>query len=472
MKNRWLSLKLGPMAVTTLALGPVTRRSFLGSAGLLLATGVGCGGDEPAGEAADSASPDSLEDEFDPTFDATAVPEDPSYAPLPIIIGALDATSIRAASFVESARQVAWRVWRDGDKTQQTKAFSSDADAGWVETFATGLEKDTAYSVAMFVGEGRLAGPGGGPTGPPVARSIIGRFRTAPADGDTPTLVFGLAASTFAKTSAAIDALALAPKAATLHLGGLCDTANATDLASVQDAWRKQLDSDPLRALFTSASCLTVPSASEFAGSAPVPDNKKGYGDALPAHPAKTTGALYSSHRWGKTAEVFVLDVMTERATAPEPTIVSKAQLDWLAAALLASPCRFKLIMTPAPVVMAPAEALPALSWVDFPADRAALIAAASATTGAMFLTRGLGLGSVHRVDLEGPGAALWELAGPPASDDPYAGSGVLGDGLESIWTGTSRGAATLLVDGVAGSLRLDLIDDAGANGASVLIPA
>jgi hypothetical protein len=417
--------------------------------GSLLAGGIGCSDDTGASTLDASSDLSSDVDDFDPIFSADDVPEDPTYAPLPLIVGAPEPTRVRVTCYVEEARRVAWRVWRDGDRLSETKAFISDVVDDYAEAFATGLVADTDYYVAMFVGEGRLAGQGRSPTGPPVARSRVGRFRTPPADDASPTLRFALVSATFEDASPALDTLAADARAATLHVGGLVTTAGAESLAEVRAAWREQLGHSSLGALFTGSLTLTVPSESELAGSPTTQEQKRIYSEALPAHPT-TTSALWARHRWGKTAEVFLLDTATESETG----LVSTEQLTWLSSALAESPCRWKLVVTAAPVVDAPLTALPAAAWARHAEQRSALVDALEATQGVIILTRGVGFGSVHRLGEGGP----WEISVPPAAVDPWTGSGPAPDAL---WTGSGVGAASLTLDADKATVQLVVADGA-----------
>ncbi|MBT9559991.1 MAG: hypothetical protein IV100_28430 [Myxococcales bacterium] len=429
--------------------GAWSRRAFLVATGSLLAGGVGCSGDAAA-SATDIAEGDGEDvDDFDPVFTVDDVPEDPTYAPLPLIVGAPEPTRVRVTCFVEEARRVAWRVWRDGDLLSETKAFISDVVDDYAEALATGLLPNTEYYVAMFVGEGRLAGQGRSPTGPPVARSRVGRFRTPPADDASPTLRFALVSATFEDASPALDAIAADSRAASVHVGGLVTTAGAKSLADVRAAWREQLGHSSLGALFTGSLTLTVPSASEVAGIAPLEDQKRLYSEALPATPAPS-GALWGRHRWGKTAEVFLLDTATES----ESGLVSTEQLTWLASALAESPCRWKLVVTAAPAVEALMDALPAAAWAHHPDQRTAFLDALSASPDVIVLTRGVGFGSVHRLGALGP----WEISVPPAAVDAWAGPGPAPDAL---WTGSGVGAAWLTLDAEKATVQLITSDGA-----------
>lgn len=132
---------------------------------------------------------------------------------------------------------------------------------------------------------------------------------------------------------------------------------------------------------------------------------------------------IWRSFKWGRTAELFVLDCRGERNHAASEYI-SEAQLQWLEDGLAKSDAVFKLVLNSVPVSSYPAALFQAFNddrWEGFPAQRQRLLEFVDAhRDGVLWLTGDFHIGVAGRVALEGVGAQQVELAcGPAGSNAP-----------------------------------------------------
>ena len=125
---------------------------------------------------------------------------------------------------------------------------------------------------------------------------------------------------------------------------------------------------------------------------------------------------------WGEVFEVLVLDSRGERHG---DRIVSDAQLAWAIDRLERSTATFKLVLVSVHVIDHGAL----LSfvnqedrWQGYPAQREALLAAAEAAPGVLFVTGDMHYGAIQRVGPPGAiGEDLWEVAAGPGGSELFA---------------------------------------------------
>ncbi len=134
---------------------------------------------------------------------------------------------------------------------------------------------------------------------------------------------------------------------------------------------------------------------------------------------------LWRSFRWGRTAEVFVLDSRGERrpstrSTDPSrgSTYLSRRQMDWLKSGLRSSPCVFKFIVNSVPIVdRAGADSD---NWNGYASQRREILnhIANNNLRGVVWLSGDVHFGGVCRVEAEGPWSNIWEVVmGPSGSN-------------------------------------------------------
>lgn len=131
-------------------------------------------------------------------------------------------------------------------------------------------------------------------------------------------------------------------------------------------------------------------------------------------------GGIWRSVRWGRTAELFVLDCRSERALF---RYMSDAQLDWLVEGLQNSPCAFKIIVNSVPATdlsFIPVAGLieAADRWQGYPVQRDRLMNAVGDTSGVLFISGDFHVGGAARVEPAGrPASGVVEvLCGPGGS--------------------------------------------------------
>ena len=128
----------------------------------------------------------------------------------------------------------------------------------------------------------------------------------------------------------------------------------------------------------------------------------------------------WRSLKWGKTAELFILDSRSERDRA-RGEYLSPEQLDWLVKGVEQSDAVFKLILNTVPIGAFDAPFFAPFSednWQGFPAQREELLTRLEATgaQGVMFLSGDFHFACFGRVAKSGPGSTLFEaLVGPGA---------------------------------------------------------
>ncbi|MFO0630425.1 MAG: alkaline phosphatase D family protein [Polyangiales bacterium] len=135
---------------------------------------------------------------------------------------------------------------------------------------------------------------------------------------------------------------------------------------------------------------------------------------------------IWRSFRWGRVAEVFVLDVRGERRRS-RGEYISEAQLDWLRAGLRASNAVFKFIVTSKPItgrVPIGAENSREDYWESFRDQREALLRFVETIRGVVFLSGDVHYGAVARVEASGPYRDIREV---------YMGPGGSGEAMGAI---------------------------------------
>ena len=134
---------------------------------------------------------------------------------------------------------------------------------------------------------------------------------------------------------------------------------------------------------------------------------------------------VWRSFRFGKTAEIFVLDCRSERTPrgrlGPDAQFISKEQLSWLQNGLKNSECAFKLVMTSVPIADVPGADFTAFDfdrWEGYNAQRLKLLSFIedNQIPRVVFVSGDLHLAYAGRVAMSGPGKKLLEfLVGPGA---------------------------------------------------------
>lgn len=293
------------------------------------------------------------------------------------------------------------------------ESLSVVADVARVEL--TDLAPDTAYSLVVE-----------GDTG----RSPVCRFRTALDDTGWRVLVLG-ASSCLGRDGAPWASLSHAADHALdlfLLLGDTVYADGATDYDSYRSYWGAALSTDGLRDLALSTSLVATWDDHEVTNNwswdtagmdLRYADALAAFEDALPHRPSAGGGAFWRSQRWGRVAEVFVLDCRSERIGG---RYLSEEQTEWFVSSVLASSAVFKVVLTSVPIadmyaLFAELEADDA--WRGFAEERTSLLERIRGVTGVLFVSGDIHMGFVAAVDRAGgPGEGLWEVCAGPAGSD------------------------------------------------------
>lgn len=401
----------------------IRRRELLGlGAGLVVASACGSSPEEgpaerklaaPEPEPADGAQPWAL--------DPAALPEVAAISG--VHAGAASATGAVLSMWGEAAQTL--RVWRTRPSGERVLAVEQRVEPvdGVLRAAVEGLGAGW-YAYAFFdVDDAR--------------RSPIGRFRTAFAPGDLrPLTVGGLTCTNLRHTP--FDGLAAAadePVDVFVHVGDFTYADGAVTKADYLEKYRATFSEGGYPKLFAQAGYYYTWDDHEFANdfdptrlpAEQLAAAKAAAFDAL-VIPHDDQGRIWRSHRWGHTAEIFVLDCRTERVPSSRATdgaqYLSGEQRAWLERALVESPCRYKIILNSVPMARLPAglwDIAVGDRWQGYEADRARLLAhlELNQVEGVVFVSGDFHCGFVAKVEPTGWASRYLDIAVGPTGNGP-----------------------------------------------------
>jgi alkaline phosphatase D len=373
------------------------------------------------------------------------------------------------------------RVWRDVDANAtpapgpgeivlvQQLDVTADVD-GTVKVVVDGLAPSTWYRYAFFVGDD-------------VARSVVGRVRTAWAEdwlwpitlAATTCTNVGFAPFATLQRTAELDADVF------VHTGDMVYADGSTTADEYRGHWERALADPGYRAVLARQGGYFAWDDHEFDNNVnPETTPAAQLQVAADAFFANTpmarnaTGGLWQSFVWGRTLELIVLDCRTERRpstrTTDQPVYIGPEQLAWLKDRLKNSPCRFKAVVNSVPMTRMPELWPPPDRWQGYGAQRDELLAfvAAEGITDVWFLSGDFHVGFVGRVEPEGPHRQTWEVAVGPGGNlgNPLAFLASQDDYREQVFPADQflygRGelaATTLTFDPLRGQVRVRFVD-------------
>jgi alkaline phosphatase D len=463
-----------------------TRRDFLRKGAALAATGlVGCGSGEVSGR------PSGRRDDGVPAPGGGGLPPAPPAPPplasplavdapertpestlFPLGIASGDALPSAAVVWTRYAgtsplRVVVWEM--DGDRYAR-EAFASDvtpAEGGFVHVDATGLGAGARYRFAFFEMRGAAR----------VARSPIGRFRSALGESDLAPLVFGGTACML--NGMALDTLARAAERTDLDafmlLGDTSYNDGARTRAEYRDRWRMNLGAEAHRRLRAATSVVATWDDHEVSNDwnpetidpEHLATARAAWFEHLPVRRRPPSpDRIWRSFRWGRTAEIFVLDCRSERKPSTRGTAseqyVSREQLDWLKAGLASSTAVFKLVMNSVPIgsfggrafdfgILAKDD-----RWEGYPRARAEILAHVDdrRLSGVVWVSGDFHLASTGRVSPSGPGSTQLEVLLGPGAQAPNPAHYLLVP-PQFDWASDTDNYGALHLDPVARTLRV-----------------
>lgn len=139
---------------------------------------------------------------------------------------------------------------------------------------------------------------------------------------------------------------------------------------------------------------------------------------------ASVPNRIWRKFRWGRTAEIFILDCRSERRPSTRSTdssrssqYISRAQMDWLKTGLRSSPCVFKFIMNSVPIVDRAGG--DGDNWNGYASQRREILnhIVNNDIGGVLWLSGDVHFGGVCKVEASGPWSDVWEVVmGPSGS--------------------------------------------------------
>lgn len=349
--------------------------------------------------------------------------EPPPASPVfPLGIASGEATADGAIVWTRytGAAQLSVRVWREDADTSTARPMPAEVDGnGFVHMAVSGL---TAGTWHRFQFTEVLDGS-------EVGHSEVGRFRTAFSADVAQPLRLGAVSCTHQKypLDTLLQAAARDDLDAFLVLGDFLYADGAKTSDEYRAIWDEALGRHPHQRLRAKTSLITAWDDHEVvdnfdaepALSALVNEGRARFFEYQPIRPsASSPGRIWRSLRWGKTAEIFVLDCRGERRPGRQE-YVSREQLEWLKRGLSTSPCAFKLILNSVPITEFPGPLFGLQlhdRWEGFPAQRTELLEhiEAGKISGVLWVSGDFHLGTVGRVSRQGPGSkAIEALVGP-----------------------------------------------------------
>lgn len=254
-----------------------------------------------------------------------------------------------------------------------------------------GLEPKTTYFYRP-VAEGEKPG-------------AAGRFVTAPLPDDLQDIQFAFSGDTRERYQpfSIMDSIRARQPEFFLHLGDTIYADREGRASRLPQFWAKYRGNrkdQPTQRLFAETSLYVVWDDHEvgdnYRAQDPLaPIGRKAFFDYWPVRrDSKDPDRVYRSCRWGKAAEVFVLDARQYRDPAAK-TLLGGRQKEWLFAALASSAAQFKFIATSVPFSSPNPD-----KWGGFPAERDEVLKfiKEKRIAGIIFLTADVHYAAVTRV--------------------------------------------------------------------------
>lgn len=340
-----------------------------------------------------------------------------------------DVTAASALLWTRSleARELEWVVWQGEEGTEVVRSGrATPSEAGAIHVEVDGLSPATRYRYAFF--ERTAEGRG--------RQSRVGRFRTAPADDSLAPLILGATCCTrLGLPMRTLDrAAARSDLDLFLLLGDTCYADGAWTLEEFRAKWAATIGHPSQRALRAAHGLIATWDDHEFdnnwAGETIDPAKRAAAAAAFFEHqPVRRDPAepdrVWRRLRWGRTAEIFVLDARGDRRPStrltPQAEYLSRAQMDWLKQGLAESTAVFKVVMNSVPIAEYPGALFQSFDfdrWEGYPAQRREILQHIddARIPGVLWVAGDFHLASVGRVSREPPGRdALEVLVGPGA---------------------------------------------------------
>ncbi|MEZ4407020.1 MAG: alkaline phosphatase D family protein [Polyangiales bacterium] len=317
----------------------------------------------------------------------------------------------------------------DGDRVAAVRFNGrvTPSGAGYVRAIVNGLRPNRQHLYAFLVG----------PTADPNGRSPVGRVQTAIATDATANITFAGTACTnqnHRPFPVLVDAGGRTDLDFFIHAGDHTYTdhgAPADSLTRYRQKYFENWQSAGLRALHRSTGMYLTWDDHEVRNNwDPETISRARLSAARQAffeHRATRKNAsapdrIWRKFRWGRTAEIFILDCRSERLPSTRSTnparssqYISRAQMNWLKSGLSSSPCAFKFIVNSVPIVNRPGG--DGDNWNGYASQRRELLNHISNNNlrGVVFLSGDVHFGAVCKVEASGPWSNIWEVIMGPS---------------------------------------------------------
>jgi phosphodiesterase/alkaline phosphatase D-like protein len=365
--------------------------------------------------------------------DFRGLPDRPGQFPIGVMAGDATDDSIIFWTRYDGSAALTLRVLEmDGNRivAMRFNGRVTPSGAGYVRAIVNGLRPNKQHLYAF------LLGPANDPTG----RSLIGRVQTAiAADALLPITFAGTSCSN--QSNRPFPVLQHAGSRTDLdffiHAGDHTYTdhgGGATTLAQYRAKHAENWDSAGLKSLHRSTGMyLTWDDHEVFNNWNPettaagrVAAARQAFFDhRATRRNASAPDRIWRSFRWGRTAEIFILDCRSERrpsTRSPDPSrnsqYLSRTQMNWLKTGLRDSPCVFKFIVNSVPIVdRAGADSD---NWNSYASQRAEILSHINNNNlrGVVWLSGDVHFGAVCSVEAAGPWSDIWEVIMGPAGAD------------------------------------------------------
>jgi alkaline phosphatase D len=359
-------------------------------------------------------------------FAPEAIPLSTTLFPQTVASGAMKPDSAVLWTRASGADEVTLRVWREVSSTEValvTEQKLPVPDGGNVKVKVEGLAAATWYRYGFF-------------DGPLQQRSPLGKVRTAfPADWKEPLTVGATSCASY-RYAPFTPLVAMGEQKLDfwVHLGDVSYNDGAGSLDEFRTKWKAQLADPGYRALMPSAGGYLIWDDHDFVNNVDpeamgpthplIVAGKASWFETLPVERGPND-RIWTSYRWGKTAEFFVMDCRMERRPSTRETAgaqyLSREQMDWLKDGVKNSPCHFKVLCNSVPITLMPPPLWGSQGdrWQGYVAAREELLGFLDAQDiqNVWFLSGDFHLGLVMRVEKAGARRRLIEIAAGPAGN-------------------------------------------------------
>jgi alkaline phosphatase D len=404
-------------------------------------------------------------------WDPRAIPLDDAAFPLGVQAGApVDDGAILWGNAPGLQRALV-RVWRDapGGVVLDDQQVIEPGPGGSFRLPISGLQAGGEYHYAVFTED--LG-----------ARSAVGRVVTAfPPEELRPLTLGCMTCTNQGKVSrfTSLETLAQHDFDLLVHLGDMSYNDGARTLEEYRAKWHDTLNDEGYRAVLPKAGMVMAWDDHEidnnldptsFPADA-LAAAKDAFFESLPMWRGPN-GQIWRRFRWGRTAEIIILDTRTERIPrGDDKRYISYEQMEFLKDALLNSPCHFKIVLNSVPITEMPTLWLnQGDRWQGYGDQRDELTAFIEDNNldNIWFLSGDFHSGFVSRVQKEGHLSRLWEVAVGPSGNfgNPLAMGADAGIAVEQVFPsdqflyGSGRIATTLLTfDPANDNVRIQFLD-------------